>query len=49
MHVSSVSIVSVVGAWWGVAEADEMFLGLSVAVLAALAAMYTFMRLVRTR
>lgn len=48
--VPSVSFERVVGSvWWGFAEADRGFLGLSVIVLVALAAMYTFMRLLRTR
>jgi hypothetical protein len=47
--VPSVSFERVVGAWWGFAEADRVLLGLIVIVLAALAAVYTFMRLFRTR
>jgi hypothetical protein len=48
--VSSVSFEVVAGvAWWGFAEADRMILGLIVIVLAGLAAVYTFMRLLRTR
>ncbi|HWM86273.1 MAG TPA: hypothetical protein VNO33_10560 [Kofleriaceae bacterium] len=48
--VSSVSLEHVVAVtWWGFAEADRMILGLIVIVLAALAAVYTFMRLLRTR
>jgi hypothetical protein len=47
--VRSVSLEEVVGAWWGFAEADRMVLGLIVIVLAGLAAVYTFMRLHRTR
>jgi len=47
--VPSVSFDMVVGAWWGFAEADRMLLGVFVIVLAALAAVYTFMRVLRTR
>jgi hypothetical protein len=48
--VPSVSFERVLGAaWWGFAEADRVLLGLIVIVLAALAAVYTFMRLFRTR
>lgn len=48
--VASVSLSGVAAAaWWGFAEADRMILGLIVIVLAALAAAYTLMRLVRTR
>jgi len=48
-RVASVSLESGVVAWWGFAEADRTLLGLIVIVLAALAAVYTFMRLLRTR
>lgn len=47
--VSSVSSGWLVGSWWGFAEADRIVLGVMVVVLAALAAVYTVMRLVRTR
>jgi len=47
--VPSVSYEAVLGAWWGFAEADRVVLGLIVIVLAASAAVYTFMRLLRTR
>ena len=47
--VSSVSSGWLVGSWWGFAEADRVVLGLMVIVLAALAAVYTVMRLLRTR
>jgi hypothetical protein len=43
------SVEEVVGVWWGFAEADRVLLGLIVIVLAAAAALYTFMRLFRTR
>jgi hypothetical protein len=45
--VPSVSLE--MGAWWGFAEADRAILGLIVIVLAGLAAVYTLMRLLRTR
>ncbi len=47
--VPSVSFEEVVGVAWGFAEADRVLLGLIVIVLAASAAVYTFMRLLRTR
>ena len=47
--VSSVSSGWLVGSWWGFAEADRVVLGVMVIVLAALAAVYTVMRLLRTR
>ncbi len=48
--VPSVSLEEVVGVVsWGFAEADRVLLGLIVIVLAASAALYTFMRLFRTR
>jgi flagellar biogenesis protein FliO len=47
--VPSVSFERVAASWWGFAEADRMLLGLIVIVLAALAAVYTLMRLLRTR
>jgi hypothetical protein len=47
--VPSVSFESVAGALWGYAEADRLILGLIVTVLAALAAVYTLTRLLRTR
>lgn len=47
--VSSVSFGWLVGSWWGFAEADRVVLGLMVVVLAALAAVYTVLRLFRTR
>jgi len=36
-------------AWWGFAEADPGVLGLIVIALAGLAALYTFVRLLRAR
>jgi hypothetical protein len=47
--VPSVSFESAAASWWGFAEADRMVLGVIVIVLAALAAAYTIMRLLRTR
>ena len=47
--VSSVSCGLLVGSWWGFAEADRVVLGVMVVVLAALAAVYTVMRILRTR
>ena len=47
--VSSVSSGWLVGSWWGFAEADRVVLGVMVVVLAALAAVYTVMRILRTR
>jgi membrane protein DedA with SNARE-associated domain len=48
-HVSSVSSGWLMGSWWGFAEADRVVLGVMVVVLAALAAVYTVMRILRTR
>jgi hypothetical protein len=47
--VPSVSLERALGAWWGFAEADRMILGLIVIAFAGLAAVYTVMRLLRTR
>ncbi len=47
--VSSVSSSWLMGSWWGFAEADRVVLGLMVVVLAALAVVYTVMRILRTR
>lgn len=48
-NVSSVSSGWLLGSWWGFAEADRVVLGVMVVVLAALAAVYTVMRILRTR
>ena len=47
--VSSVSSSWLMGSWWGFAEADRVVLGLMVVVLAALAVVYTVMRILGTR
>lgn len=48
-NVSSVSSGWLMGSWWGFAEADRVVLGVMVVLLAALAAVYTAMGILRTR